>query len=113
MNLNLALAGRSQAALSYFGICVQRPPPLPLLSSPTALRSSVHQQVLDKIKQPFNGITQHCYFLSDPKYNLHPQSRDARTDSALVNPTGGEASLTEYKSYTNEHRFQFSTARIQ
>lgn len=112
MNLNLALAGRSQAALSYFGICVLRPPPHPPFS-PTVLRSSLHQQVLDKTKQPFNGITQHRYFLSDPKYNLHPQSRDARTDSALVYPTGGEASLTEYKSYTNEHRFQFSTVRIQ
>lgn len=107
MNLNLALAGRSQAALSYFGICVQRPPPSSSSSSsPTALRSSLHQQVLDKTKQPFTGITQHRYFPSDPKYNLHPRSRDARTDGASVCPPGGEASLTEYKSYTNKRRLQ-------
>lgn len=64
MNLNLAPVGRSQAALSYFGIFVQRP--APSSSSPEA---SLHKQVLDKTKQPCRGITQRRYFLSEPKYN--------------------------------------------
>lgn len=51
-------------------------------------------------------------FLPEPKYNPHPRSRDAFTGGALVDPTGAQASPTEYKYYTNEHRLLHSAGRV-
>lgn len=106
MSLNLAHAGRSQAALSYFGICAQRPSPSSSSSSsPPIARSSVHQQVLDKGKPTHSEESNQQRCFPPQSLNITPpstQPRDALTDGALMNPTG-RRSARESKCYSNEH----------